>query len=237
MVEIPDRRTVCRCDRHQAGRGVIPALTTGLPPLKDFLTLSGLIAAISVLLGSAIGIHSLRQPYMSKGRWLALTVYAALAILVSVGLLFNGAYQEQHSRDMARKIDTIGAILGSAPGISGEEVLNHIIGKFSQPQTISPPQMAKMAHEIASLKDILPKKVVIIKARVSPMPGYDNGMYGPLVEMLTRNGIDPEGGSYKPDSIDETGLLLIVKDPLNLPDYVTKFLSSLELADIRLRTY
>ena len=51
-----------------------------LPPSKDFLTLSGLIAAFSVLLGSAIGIHSLRQPSMSKGRWLALATYAALAV-------------------------------------------------------------------------------------------------------------------------------------------------------------
>ena len=94
------------------------------PPLKDFLTLSGLIPALSVLLGSAIGIHSLRQPYMSKGRRLALAVCAALAVLVSVGLL-NGAYQEQHAREIARKIDTIGAILRSVPGTSGEEVLNH----------------------------------------------------------------------------------------------------------------
>ncbi len=68
------------------------------------------------------------------------------------------------------------------------------------------------------------------------MPGYDNGMYPPLVEMFKRNGIDPEGGSYKPDSIDEVGLLLIVKDPPNPPDYVTKFLSSLALTDIKAKT-
>ena len=45
------------------------ALLPTLPPLEDFVTLSGAIAAFSVLLGSAIGIHSLRQPNMSKGRW------------------------------------------------------------------------------------------------------------------------------------------------------------------------
>ena len=163
-------------------------------------------------------------------------MYAALAVLVSIGLLINGAYQEQHSREMARKIDTIGAILGSAPGTSGEEVLNHIIGKFSQPQSISPPQMAKMAREIASLKDILPKRVIIVRASYSVSPGFDNGMYPPLVEMFKRNRIDPEGGGYKPDSIDETGLLLIVKDPLNPPDYVTKFLSALTLTDIKAKT-
>ena len=94
-----------------------------LPRFKDFLTLSGVIAAVSVLLGSAIGIHSLRQPQMSKGRWLALSAYAFLAVLVSVGLLFNGAYQEQHTREIDGKIDTIRAVLGSAPGTSGEEVL------------------------------------------------------------------------------------------------------------------
>lgn len=75
-------------------------------------------------------------------------------------LLFNGAYEAQHSREMASKIDTIRAVLGSAPGTSGEEVLNHIIAKFSQPQVISPPQAAKMAHEIAFLKDTLPKKIL-----------------------------------------------------------------------------
>ena len=211
-------------------------LTAALPPFKDFVSLSGLIAAFSVLLGSAIGIHSLRQPSMSKGRWLALAVYAALAILVSVGLLFNGAYQEQHTREIDGKIDTIRAVLGSAPGTSGEGVLNHIIGKFSQPQSISPPQMAKMAHEIAFLKNILPKRIIIVRGTYSIIPGFDNGMYPPLVEMFKRNGIDPEVASYTPKSVDEAGLLLIVKDPLNPPDYVTKFLSSLTLTDIKAKT-
>ena len=207
-----------------------------LPPLKDFLSLSGVISAFSVLLGSAIGIHSLRQPTMSKGRWLALAAYAALAVLVSIGLLFNGAYEAQHSREMASKIDTIGAILGSAPGTSGEDVLNHIIGKFSQPQNISSPQMAKMAHEIAFLKDDLPKKIIIVRSDYSRMPGFDNGMYVPLMEMFKRNGFDPESATCRPNSIDEAGLLLIVKDPLNPPDYVTKFMSSLTLTDIKAKT-
>ena len=45
------------------------------PPIKDFLSLSGLISAFSVLLGSAIGIHGLRRPRMSKGRRLAVLAY------------------------------------------------------------------------------------------------------------------------------------------------------------------
>lgn len=201
-----------------------------LPPFKDFLTLSGLIPAFSVLLGSAIGIHGLWR----QGRWRV--AYAVLAALLSIGLLFNGAYEEQHTREIEGKINTIGAILGSAPGTSGEEVLNHIIAKFSQPQVISPPQMAKMAHEIAFLHDSLPKKIVIVRAQVSLVPGDDNGMYPPLVEMFKRNGLEPEVSSYTPKSISEAGLLLIVKDPLNPPDYVTKFLSSLELANIKAKT-
>jgi hypothetical protein len=206
------------------------------PPLKDFLTLSGLISAFSVLLGSAIGIHSLRQPTMSKGRWLTLAVYGVLAALVSLGLLFNGAYQEQHTQEIDGKIDTIRAVLGSAPGTSGEEVLDHIIGKFSQPQNISQPQMAKMAHEIAFLKDTLPKKVFIVRSQYTRVPGYDNGMYPPLVEMFERNGINPTIETFTPKSIDETGLLLIVKDPLDLPDYVTKLLGSLTLTGIKAKT-
>ena len=70
-----------------------------------------------------------------------------MAVLVSIGLLFNGAYEAQYRREIASKIDTIRAVLGSAPGTSGEEVLNHIIAKFSQSQVISPPQTAKMEHE------------------------------------------------------------------------------------------
>src|SRR5271166_2281105 len=190
-----------------------------LPPFKDFVSLSGLISAFSVLLGSAIGIHSLRQPQMSKGRWLAVSAYAALAVLVSIGLLFNGAYQEQHTREIDGKIDTIRAVLGSAPGTSGEEVLNHIISKFSQPQAISPPQMVKMAHEIDFLKDILPKNIFIVSSEVSAQPGFDNNMFLPLLEMFKRNGFDPQRSSYLPDSINESGLLLIVKDPLNPPEY------------------
>ncbi len=207
-----------------------------LPPFKDFLTLSGVIAAFSVLLGSAIGIHSLRQPNMSKGRWLALGTYAGLAVLVSIGLLFNGAYQEQHTREVDGKIDTIRAVLGSAPGTSGEEVLNHIIAKFSQPQIISPPQMAKMSHEIAFLKDILPKKILIVRSQSNLYSGADFNMYSPLLEMFERNGFHPDMSFYTPESMKEAGLLLIVKDPSKPPEYVTKFLSSLELVGITAKT-
>ena len=77
---------------------------------------------------------------------------------------------------------------------------------------------------------------IIVRSQYSLMPGYDNGMYIPLVEMFKRNGVEPEFASYTPKSIDEAGLLLIVKDPLNPPDYVTKFLSSLTLTDIKAKT-
>src|SRR5271166_6724671 len=167
-----------------------------LPPFKDFVSLSGLISAFSVLLGSAIGIHSLRQPQMSKGRWLAVSAYAALAVLVSIGLLFNGAYQEQHTREVDGKIDTIRAVLGSAPGTSGEEVLNHIIAKFSQPQVISPPQAAKMAHEIAFLKDTLTKEDFIVRSQTNISTSADWQMLTPLLDMFERNGYHPDTSVY-----------------------------------------
>ena len=207
------------------------------PPFRDFLTLSGLISAFSVLLGSAIGIHSLRQPNMSNGRLFALTAYAFLAVLVSIGLLFNGAYQEQHTREIDGKIDTIRAVLGSAPGTSGEEVLNHIIAKFSQPQVISPPQMAKMAHEIAFLKNTLPKTILIVRSQSNVNTASDfSSMYAPLLEMFERNGFHPDTSNYTPESINEAGLLLIVKDPSSPPDYINKFLASFELVGIRAKT-
>jgi hypothetical protein len=55
--------------------------------------------------------------------------------------------------------------------------------------------------------------------------------------MFERNGLKPEMVTYyTPQSINESGLLVIVKDPLNPPDYVTKLLSSLALTDIAART-
>ena len=159
-----------------------------------------------------------------------------MAVLVSIGLLFNGAYEAQYRREIASKIDTIRAVLGSAPGTSGEEVLNHIIAKFSQPQVISPPQTAKMEHEIAFLKDILPKKIFIVRYQANNITGADFQMWIPLVDMFTRNGFHPEISFYTPEFISEAGLLLIVKDPSNPPEYVTKFLSSLELAGITAKT-
>ena len=155
---------------------------------------------------------------------------------MSIGLLFNGAYEAQHSREMASKIDTIRAVLGSAPGTSGEEVLNHIIAKFSQPQVISPPQAAKMAHEIAFLKDTLTKEDFIVRSQTNISTSADWQMLTPLLDMFERNGYHPDTSVYTPESINEAGLLLIVKDPSNPPDYVTKFLSSLGLAGITAKT-
>jgi hypothetical protein len=155
---------------------------------------------------------------------------------VSIGLLFNGAYQEQYSQEIAGKIDTIRAVLGTAPGTSGEDVLNHIISKFSQPQVISPPQAAKMAHEIAFLKDVLPKKIFIFRSQTNANTGTDFNVWTPLLDMFERNGFQPEMAYYTPQSINEAGLLVIVKDPSNPPSYVAKFLSSLELAGIPAKT-
>jgi len=75
-----------------------------------------------------------------------------------------------------------------------------------------------------------------VRYQANNITGADFQMWIPLVDMFTRNGFHPEISFYTPESISEAGLLLIVKDPSNPPEYVTKFLSSLELAGITAKT-
>lgn len=210
-----------------------------MPQLADYLTVAALFPALVTFASNTFTIYNLWGSNMSRARSLSLFIYIIVTVVLSGGLLLHGAQQvfdgrkqEQREVKLEKKVDTIRAVLGSAPGTSGEEVLNRIIAKFSQPREITKPQIAKMAHDVAFLKSDLPHNVAIYRSNVSAQTAEDYNLYNPLYEIFSRNGFSTTIGSYISSSVDESGLMIVVKDPLQPPEPIRKLIEAFDLSGI-----
>lgn len=205
--------------------------------LADFTSFQAILPASAGLLASAIAIHSLIQPAMTYGRKVLCGVYVVLTLLITAGLVFYGAIQHEDTREQAltanemnNKLDRLRALMGNNPNLTGPQVLQGLIERFSRPYTLSDPQMSRLADELYLIKSDLPK-VVTITFAPNDRQAYE--LQYKLSAAFSRAGIDfLNAGVQVPSSPSETGIIFSVLDQTNPPQIVLKLQKIFDLVNI-----
>lgn len=214
---------------------------------SDFLAWQAWLPAIVSAFSNGLGIHSLAAPPVSPRKRNTLIGYGVLAALLTIGLGYIGADQHRTGRQQEaaatgerarergfearedQKLDVLRNVLGTPPGISGEQVLDQVIAKFSQPNVISPAQEATLASEISAFKSDLPNPIIL-----GMLPGvYDfNQFISPLQRAFIRNGITVSSVSEIPVSVTERGFEFAMADPEHPPKYAILLRDAFDLVGI-----
>jgi hypothetical protein len=204
--------------------------------VADFLSLQALLPSGAAFLASIMAIHSLLQPGMTTGRKTLCWIYALATLLITGGLVFYGAIQHEESReqavsakDIGDKIDRVRALLGNNPNLTGPQVLQGIIDRFSKPYEISGAQMAKLADELFYIKSELPKTVRITMA---PNDNSANLLHYNLQNTFFRAGIASNASQQVPSSPSEVGVMFSVADKTNPPPIVLRLQRIFDLVNI-----
>jgi hypothetical protein len=148
----------------------------------DFLSPQAILPASAGLLASIMAIHSLVQPSMTSGRKIVCAIYALSTVLITIGLFVYGAIQHQDTREQVvaatevnHKLDQLRALMGNNPNLSGPQVLQGMIDRFSKPYELSDPQIVRLAQELYLIKDQLQNPVRITVGRLVRTFRYHSG--------------------------------------------------------------
>jgi hypothetical protein len=203
----------------------------------DVLSLQAILPALAGLLASAMAIHSLMLPTMTYRRKVVCRLYVFLTLLITIGLVYYGATQHEETREQAAAandikvgLDRLRALMGNNPNLTGPQVLQGIIERFSKPYGISEPQTSRLADELFIIKAELPQGVKITQA---PNDSEANILAWKLGAAFSRAGIKPLPVPVQiPSSPSEVGITFSVLDQQNPPPIVLKLQRIFDLVNI-----